>query len=263
MPFYEDLTYSHDETIKAVRDYHRFLMDLFLDDGDIFEPPDSGWPSLQTYPEDFNKSDDVKRLLRHLPYTRQTVEGGSNTRFADWSALIELNADFEDLMVDTEGFVALKGEVPPYVVSLTDSETDCPIFLLDTKAGVVYWPDGPGEIGNEASREQVTCDYYEWATDKEAIWRENSLAWTVPDFFEVLKDLFRKLDFVPVSPHEVDDPWNMRHGRTLLARSKTILREHGWPDLAAYDKESCVKALRQSKEDYWDEVARIDPKTVG
>ncbi|KAE9580849.1 hypothetical protein CGMCC3_g3067 [Colletotrichum fructicola] len=36
-----------------------------------------------------------------------------------------------------------------------------------------------------------------------AIWRSESLAWDVKDFFEMLKDEFRELNLIPLSPRSM------------------------------------------------------------
>ncbi|KAJ0160600.1 hypothetical protein CTA2_7691 [Colletotrichum tanaceti] len=48
---------------------------------------------------------------------------------------------------------------------------DKSVFLLDTKLGIVYWPECPGKIMHNPSREPIWDGPYEWAPENEADWR--------------------------------------------------------------------------------------------
>ncbi|KAF2221657.1 hypothetical protein BDZ85DRAFT_251376 [Elsinoe ampelina] len=135
------------------------------------------------------------------------VERASDAHFEDRIGLIKTQPDFESMMILTEGEVVLDLKVPLHVISLMRRVAEMPIFLLDTKAGVIYWHEGVAPIGEQSLREQVTCDYPEVTSKLEADWRDNALAWAVPDSFEVLKDLIRNLDSFPTGSREVNDRW--------------------------------------------------------
>lgn len=145
--------------------------------------------------------------------------------------------------------------VPPSVVGLTMGGRDTPIILLDTDYGIVHWFECPGEVQAGTSREQVLDDAYDvWGDDEEeADWRGSSGTWAIGDFFEVLKEHFMNLTFVPITqrhvlhvyPHKPDD------SAAMLARAKEIYGEHGWPDLDRYRKEECMEAVTRC----WDTMS--------
>ncbi|WYZ35796.1 hypothetical protein EsH8_X_000443 [Colletotrichum jinshuiense] len=66
----------------------------------------------------------------------------------------------------------------------------------------------------------VVDDHYDWAPEEEAEWRAEYPAWTVADFFEILKDWFRRLNFVPVSSGSVLDVY-----RRLDAEEEAVVYE--------------------------------------
>jgi hypothetical protein len=77
---------------------------------------------------------------------------------------------------------------------------------------------------------------------EELKWRQSAGAWVIPDFFEAIKDEFRSLNWVPISPYSVR---GKRDGNEM-SMLKDIYRQHGWPDLAAYRKRECLKAVRKA-----------------
>jgi hypothetical protein len=69
MPPLVEVSYNQATTVAAVRSYLVFLTNLYLDEADVLEPPEGGWPTITA--EVFralNKTDTVISLLRHLPY---------------------------------------------------------------------------------------------------------------------------------------------------------------------------------------------------
>ena len=62
------ISFSHEACVAAVHDYYRFLVQLYLDESTIIEPPEDGWPDLERY----NKRDclqDMKAALKkHYPH---------------------------------------------------------------------------------------------------------------------------------------------------------------------------------------------------
>ena len=77
----------------------------------------------------------------------------------------------------------------------------------------MYWPDCWGEITSSPSHKQVQDDPYEWALEKEADWHAVSAAWAIADFFEVLKDQFQELCFLPTNPWQVVDVYTIYHAK--------------------------------------------------
>jgi hypothetical protein len=76
-------------------------------------------------------------------------------------------------------------------------------ILLDTKYGIAYWPECPDEITNETGQEQVQDNSDVWASKEEIDWRCEATAWTIPDFFAMLREQFEQLRFIPVNSKQV------------------------------------------------------------
>jgi hypothetical protein len=189
MPELSEISYSRDETIRAVRDYYSFLAELYVEESDIIEPPKGGWPSIT--PDSLRcmgKTDEVIALLRHLPYIRRpsddidAVHGTPGCYFADWQSLA-INAgedDGEGLRVCSEG-APLWADVPSHVISLTHGGRDNTAFLLDTQLGTVHWPECDGELrynfNDDASWiEPVLDDADDYAPENEVEWRSDAPA---------------------------------------------------------------------------------------
>ncbi|KAK4156323.1 hypothetical protein C8A00DRAFT_30818 [Chaetomidium leptoderma] len=94
-------------------------------------------------------------------------------------------------------------------------------------------------------REPILDDPYDYAPEEEADWRAEGAAWAVADFFELLKDQFRQLCFVPLGSYTVCDMYTEFHpvNHGLLPMVQAIYREHGWPNLERYRKEECLRAV--------------------
>ncbi|KAH9985837.1 hypothetical protein F4779DRAFT_612010 [Xylariaceae sp. FL0662B] len=260
MPWLDEITYSRDATINAVREYYRFLVATYLPSSYIIEPPLTGWPSITADSfRAFGKSDEVIGLLRHLPYIHEPsddkykAEGAPNCFFADYSSdRIHTPLGMgrgEDVKILTEGLAY--ESVPAHVLGLTKGGRDNPVFLLDTKLGIVYWLDCPNGPKHAPSREKVWDDAEEYAPEEEQEWRGDAPAWTISDFFQVLKDEFIALNFVPVSPRAVFDKYSDWSGQEgLLPRVQEIYRAHGWPNLETYQKDRCLEAVKGVLQEY-------------
>jgi hypothetical protein len=93
MPHIDEVAYSRDDCISAIRDYYAFLTKLYLNSEKMTEPPTGVWPSTTTYNlRALGKTDDVIDLLRHLPYMDQSQDylqahGSAHAVFADWNKI--------------------------------------------------------------------------------------------------------------------------------------------------------------------------------
>lgn len=264
MPQLSEITYSRDAVVAAVQDYYAFLTKMYLKESAIIQPPQGGWPSITSDSlRDLGKTNDVVSLLRHLPYIgepnqgRDRAQGAPDCYFADWQDHVnDLKNDQrsgEDLKVITEG-PDISNSVPAQVIGLTNSGGKSDVFLLDTELGIVHWVECPGEVRYDPSREEVEDDPYDYVEDEEeAEWRGDAPAWTIADFFELLKDQYRKLRFVPVSPRIVEDIYTKRtsEGDEMIAIVQELYREHGWPDLARYRKDECLAAIQTALEEQY------------
>ncbi|KAL7629536.1 hypothetical protein AAE478_001057 [Parahypoxylon ruwenzoriense] len=261
MPQLSNIHYSRDVCVTAVRDYYRFLTKMYLKKSDVIEPPPGGWPTITSdCVKDLGKTDKVGALLRHLPYIRapsddrDKAHGAPWCYFADWQShcrSVSLGrTNGEDMRLVSQS-ASLYEKVPPHVIGLTSGGRDNPVFLLDTELGIVHWHECPGEIRYNPSREPVEDDPYDYAPDNEADWRADAPAWAVPDFFEVLKDQFRALHFIPISSRSVLDVYAIlgRSTNGMIPMLQDIYRQHGWPEIERYHKRECLEAVQSALEE--------------
>ncbi|KAL1841512.1 hypothetical protein VTJ49DRAFT_7003 [Mycothermus thermophilus] len=268
MPYLRDVSYSLEETVAAVSDYFDFLVKLYLPESLILRPPEGGWPEVNSERvQGLGKSDEVIKLLRHLPYINENpsdlsgIDGGpSGCKFYNWLRrfrdLDRPDADpttvFESAKTMTEP-IEEEFVVPPHVVGLLSTKDD--LFLLDTQLGIIYWYECPGSIQASPTREPVWDNPDEDPLDEREgeHWRCFP-AWAVQDFFELLKDHFREQRTVPVSPITVYDldnfRWSSKVKDEVMPLVKATFREHGWPDLDRYRKEECLQAVRRIMEQH-------------
>lgn len=263
MPELGNITYSRDECIAAIRDYYTFLTKMYLKESDVIEPPKEGWPQVTAdiIVEGMGKTERVLDLLRHLPYIRASfdiyqAQGTPGCEFADWQAdchLVTLGkSSAQDCKSLSEG-TSFSNDVPSHVIGLTNGGLNKDVFLLDTELGIVHWPECPGEIRYNPTREPVLDDPYDWAPENEADWRADAPAWAIPAFFEVLKDQFRELQFIPINEYVVLDVRNRLH-EGLAEMLQEIYRAFGWPDTQRYRKRECLTAVRRALEERYPQV---------
>ncbi|KAK8052247.1 hypothetical protein PG993_003632 [Apiospora rasikravindrae] len=270
----EDIHYLRDATISAVRQFYTFLSKMYIDESDILEPPEGGWPHMDNL-RCMGKTDEVVELLRRLPYLRNKdseAEDGTTPavaplcHFISWSALapkvtpgsVWFTPDMDwgrslrqasepDELVDEDS-------IPPSVVGLTFNRwRDDKYFLLDTALGIVHWYECYVEIALQPGCPPRLSDgLYEGAPEKEWEWREEHWAWPVTDLFAILRRQFEELNFVPLGPRSVQEVFTMRDdNRAVISAVQNIYRQHGWPDLTVYRKEDCLRAVRRAmREDF-------------
>ncbi|OPB40094.1 hypothetical protein A0O28_0001730 [Trichoderma guizhouense] len=271
MPSLSEISYNRDECISAVREYYNFLVGMYLDEAEVVEPPPGGWPSITTATmAPLGKTDEVVSLLRHLPYIREKNDDMYNVQTAAWcyftnweadaSLLIRDSSCVESVKISTES-ASLYEILPPHVVSITKSPRDWTTLLIDTELGIGLWYECPGEVRDWPLREKVLEDPYDYEEDEEqAEWRGECGAWSIPDFFEVLKDQFRELKFVPKSPRAVVDVY-ISEGVAfpdMIEMLQGIYREHGWPDMEKYRKKDCLKAVQKALKERYPRLADSD-----
>ncbi|KAH9895339.1 hypothetical protein F4778DRAFT_746386 [Xylariomycetidae sp. FL2044] len=262
MPNLDDTTYSRERVIAAVRDYYKFLTHIHLRESEILEPPETGWPSINA--ENFaplGKTNEVLELLRHLPYIRRW-NGGSQSQGAPDACFVDYQHEFipeglgkgrlDSVKMITDG-ADTWDDTPSDVVGLLSAPHDGNCFLLDTKVGIIYWVNCQPWLEKSPSREPVNTSGY-----GEEVWR-SSPAWAVEDFFELLKDQFRAQVCVATSEETVretygpgtEEPDEYTEAIRVVQR---IYREHGWPDLAIFDKHSCLEEVQEYLEEHCGEL---------
>ncbi|KAK2033112.1 hypothetical protein LX32DRAFT_660714 [Colletotrichum zoysiae] len=257
-PKLDGISYSREECIAIIRDYYSFLTKMYLREEEVLHPPVGGWPSIT--PEsmaDLGKTDEVIFLLRHLSYVGrrnnyyEDPHGAAFCHFANWHLKsLELQhgrITGDALRLTSEG-ADIYEDFPPEVICLTSGDPYNPVFLLDTELGIIYWHECPGEIKDNPARQQVCDDPYNWAPENEADWRGGAGKWTVKDFFEILKDQFIALNFIPVDSSRVLDVY-AQIGRNppcdgWIERVQAIYRHHGWPDLENFRKNECLEVIK-------------------
>ena len=260
----EDVTYSRTDTIAAVSDYYKFLIAMYMDDSQVVYPPPGGWPSIVNADPDvlglLGKSDEVLSLLAHLPYIPRSEEAevGLTCFFADWPDIIQMLTKYptrvESVRVQTEGDLG-KLEAP-HVVGLTSNRWDESLMVLDTEFGLMHWQECPFEIVKEYGGSSLASPWDDDIDQKEFVWREDAVRWAIPEFFEILKDQFKKLNWIPISPTSVRsaDTFNVGEEEKVANRLRDIYRQHGWPDLGIYRKSECLEAVDRALADCYPET---------
>ncbi|KAH7085639.1 hypothetical protein BKA63DRAFT_500056 [Paraphoma chrysanthemicola] len=253
----EELSYSEAACVATISDYFKFLIAMYLDDDEVEWPPEGGWPMItETAFGSFDKSDRVISLLKLLPFFRESglveweqAQGAPWARFCNWrrytkTSRAEDPAQTYGIRLITESFLFQR--VTPHIIGLMEGGRDDPFILLDTEHGVIYWPDCDDEIRDDTTQEQVEDDPHAWAPEAEANWRGDAPAWAIDDFFQMLKEQFRNLRFIPINSRQViSDYTACSEDGEMEATLQAIYREHGWPDLERYEKRKCLNAVQQ------------------
>jgi hypothetical protein len=231
---------------------------MYLDEASVEWPPEGGWPTINADAfGSLDKSDRVISLLRQLPYLRdldlpewERPTGVPRANFCNWKDYAKRDesedpAQEHGLKMLTEGPVSEAST--PSIIGLMQGGRDCPLVVLDTQYGIVYWPDCDDEIRHETRQEQVEDDPDVWESDDEADWRGDAPAWTVTDFFVMLREQFLELRFLPINSRQVIGSY----GGEMETMLQEIYREHGWPNLERYRKEECIQAVEQAMEEQY------------
>ena len=227
MPELENITYSRDATVAAVRSYYDFLTTLYLDPAHIISPPPGGWPSITSRSHTLDKSKEVIHLLKHLPYIAHTAraEAAPHAPFADWNHIFSQVLDRRRVTSLTED-PAISDHVPRHVVGLTSGMRDCPRFLLDVQHGTVHWYACPVEIADSPLCEVVEDDPYDYCEEEgEAQWRAEGQTWAIPEFFEELKERWRRMEFVPMGRGRVEGG---EGEEAVVGEVRQVFWRNGW-----------------------------------
>jgi hypothetical protein len=253
-----EVSYSESASVTAIRDFFEFLTKMYLDEETVEWPPEGGWPTITRNAfGSMDKSDRVISLLRQLPYMQDDSDGVQRPQmlpdatFWNWKDNIKDNEPLDpkqvkEVKILTEDFLC-EITTPDIIGLLEGGRDDNTIILLDTRYGIAYWPECPSEIRDETGRGQIQDDSDAWASQEEADWRCDAPAWTIPDFFAMLREQFEQLRFIPVNSRQVVNSWcGYSDDSEIETMLQGIYREHGWPDLENYRKEECIQAVKQA-----------------
>ena len=246
MPRVNEITYSRDATVQAFRDYVQFLVSMYMDESEIYQPPQNGWHEIHWSGwHNIDRTERVIEILRHLPCVDMAVEIAPNCELVDWHTT-PAEMDGEDIKEATEPHPE-DAMIPSYIVGLTLQCTKGLTFLLDTELGVIYWHECMSEIGIP----EIEGDPYDWVDDDlisedQVEWRAGSGIWETTDFFRLLKANFETLNFVPFRRDYVRAAWygQLVEAQEALEGVQKIYKDHGWPDLGKYRKIDCLASIK-------------------
>jgi hypothetical protein len=127
------------EVATALRDFYHFLP--WLQSNDILEPPEQGWPNINTYNfAAFHKNDSVIELLKHLPYMRMDGPGGDyQFAFSTWVCdyrrkyFQEIGPEIDCWEIPDTSHRNMT--FPEWVIPLTYGKINGSYIMLDTSDG--------------------------------------------------------------------------------------------------------------------------------
>lgn len=258
----ETVPFSADATAAAVLSFYQFLTTIYLDEASIMRPPYDGWQEITADTISLlGKTEQVMQLLRKLPYVRHGAEIIPRQHFVDWPSWIR------DLQEEPQGAQRLRGltesgtfspDVPASVIGLTMVDPQGWTFLLDSESGLVHWCDCPSFI----TEERPPVEYIVETPDDEG-WQAEP-AWPIAEFFDILKDQYRQLNFCPTSHRTVDsiETIQLPENRGIVESVQSVFRKHGWPDdPSRYDKRLCLSEVKAKLEadfpDYAEFIAAV------
>jgi hypothetical protein len=258
MPELNQVRYSESSSVATIRDFFKFLTKMYLDEMSVEWPPEEGWPTIKEGAfGSLGKSETVLALLRQIPYLRdldlpewERPQGAPQANFCNWKNYARGDNDIDPaktygLKMLTEGPISLAST--PFIIGLMEGGRDSPLVVLDTKYGVVYWPDCDDHIRHQTSQEQVQDDPDAWDSEDEANWRGDAPAWTINDFFVMLREQFEQLQFIPINSRQVINTYSgYSEDGEMETMLQGIYREHGWPNFEHYKKEDCIQAVEQA-----------------
>ncbi|KAH8586290.1 hypothetical protein B0O99DRAFT_644777, partial [Bisporella sp. PMI_857] len=136
-------------------------------------------------------------------------------------------------------------------------------FLLDTVLGTVHWPESDRggthrrNLDNDPSFIEPVYwdDVEEHVPENEIEWRNESPAWAITDFFELLKTQYRNLKWIPINSQQVIDinAYYEASEDGMIPMLQWIFREHGWASEQSgiYRKRECLEAVKTALEEHY------------
>jgi hypothetical protein len=254
MPELHEVSYSREATIAAFRDFYQFLTKFYMSEDDIEEPPADGWPTITNERAHLlGKNDEVGELMRHLPYIRDENLLAPYTQVAHWPNLFKgypTELQLSDGMGPVQGVRILAENlewenVPSCAFGISIGKDT---YILDTRLGIIHCAESPIRAEDVTIREAIDHDFWDLGPENERDWRCTGPAYAIADFFEVLKQRYRDLKYLPMNAWRVEewsDTYEDGHYRPVLRDVRQTFKEHGWPDLSVYNKEECMKTVKK------------------
>lgn len=91
--------------------------------------------------------------------------------------------------------------------------------------------------------------------ENEIKWRNESPAWAITDFFELLKTQYRNLKWIPINARQVIDinAYYEASEDGMIPMLQGIFREHGWASeqIGIYRKRECLEAVKTALEEHY------------
>ncbi|KAK3171999.1 hypothetical protein OEA41_004083 [Lepraria neglecta] len=241
----DKLVYSRDEVVSELTSFYEFLVGLHLPASVIKYPPPGGWPNitperLASAVPAMKKNNDVLDLIRHIPFVRQEHCDESYEIYEKTTAVDYNGVGFRGAPVSGDPIEEIT-IVPAHVMTLatTPGGREGYYFFIDTERGTITIMDfqqGP----RPTELTQGKGDH------SEEEWRDHA-AYSVKDFFEMLKEEFRSLEVIPTEPNDVR--MISRCNYYDMDRLKDVYRTHGW-GTNDYRKEECMKRVKE----VWKEI---------
>jgi hypothetical protein len=262
MPRFDEISYTERECIATITDYYRFLISMYLNESSVEWPPEGGWPQIT--PEAFaglHKSDRVISLLRQIPYLRKSDDtddeweqphGVPHDNFCNWKDEVEGDRGKDPVQTRSLKIMTESAHVEgttEHMFGLMIGARNTNHAIIDTQYGAVYWPDCDDEIKDEARHEEVYGEPEELSSEEESNLRCEP-AWTIHDFFAMLKEQFLNLNWLPINSRQVIESYgDWVEDEEMQPILKGIYRGHGWPDLGKYKKEECICMVEKAMEE--------------
>ena len=87
-------------------------------------------------------------------------------------------------------------------------------------------------------------------------------AWSIPDFFKLLKKQYRESKWIPINPREVIDSKMIYtpSQKGMIPMLQGIFRQHGWASVECgnYRKKECSDAVKAALEKHFPTFEQYD-----
>ena len=210
---------KREELVSELTSFYEFLVGLHLPTDALKRPPPGGWPSINQEQLGYlNKDDDVIDVLKHIPYIRQDEDLEPYQIYEhcvcnDFTGVFfeQYSKDYKDVDI-TEPF---QEEIDSCIVTLARPESRDGWFIFYHTA-------------------QHTIEMVDYQVGK------RSRDYEVKEFFEMMKDEFRKLRIIPVHPSDVQIGTKDDEAEQL----RDVFWRHGWPS-ERFEKDDCLTEVKE------------------